>query len=278
STLAAAYSEMSDFDSAIQWQVKAASLLPKDCPTELRANYEARLAVYESRKPYHKGSLWSFSEGELVAHWKFDDINAVEVLDYSGNGLHGRFVGDAHIVSDLQRGNVLSLDGDRDYVEFGEDLAFDITGSVTNAAWIQAKKSKIDHDSTLLNLSLWLHRRLGMSGVHLVGGFTGPTNDVRWLDATGSVDVSDGKWHHVAGVHDGSKFSLYVDGILDDFQERGGIMRTDHSEGYIGGYPGPKNGWNGLIDDVRIYSYALSPEEVKMLYEGKEPPREKRPE
>ncbi|MHC4464198.1 MAG: hypothetical protein ACYS30_22625, partial [Planctomycetota bacterium] len=37
STLAAAYSEMSDFDSAIQWQVKAASLLPKDCPTELRA-------------------------------------------------------------------------------------------------------------------------------------------------------------------------------------------------------------------------------------------------
>jgi tetratricopeptide (TPR) repeat protein len=128
STLAAAYSEMSDFDSAIQWQEKAASLLPIDCRTELRANYEARLGVYQSHKPYHKGSLWSFSDGELVAHWKFDDINVAEVLDSGGNDLHGRFVGDAHIVSDPQRGNVLSLDGDRDYVEFGEDLAFDITG------------------------------------------------------------------------------------------------------------------------------------------------------
>jgi len=27
-------------------------------------------------------------------------------------------------------------------------------------------------------------------------------------------------------------------------------------------------GWNGLIDDVRIYSYALTEEEVKELYES----------
>ncbi len=31
-----------------------------------------------------------------------------------------------------------------------------------------------------------------------------------------------------------------------------------------------------LIVDVRTYSYALSPDEVKMLCEGKEPPRERR--
>ena len=35
-------------------------------------------------------------------------------------------------------------------------------------------------------------------------------------------------------------------------------------------------GWRGLIDDVRIYSYALRVEDIKMLHEGKEPPREKR--
>ena len=35
-------------------------------------------------------------------------------------------------------------------------------------------------------------------------------------------------------------------------------------------------GWKDMfIDDVRIYSYALNPDEVKMLYEGKEPPQKK---
>jgi hypothetical protein len=41
-------------------------------------------------------------------------------------------------------------------------------------------------------------------------------------------------------------------------------------------WPGEGWDWNGLIDDVCIYSYALNPEEVKMLYEEKEPPKEKR--
>jgi len=279
-TLSAAYSEMGDFNSAIRWQEKAASLLPRDCPTVLRVNYEARLGVYQSRKPYHKGSLWSFSDGELVAHWKFDDINAAQVLDSSGHGLHGRFVGDAHVISDPERGNVLSLDGDGDYVQFKEDPAFDITGAVTMAAWIQARKSEIDRDWTVLTGgALWFHRSLGTSGVRITGMFTGSTSwDKRWFDVSGNIDVSDGKWHHVVGVHDGSKFSLYVDGILDDFQERGGIMISSHSPFYIGGYPFTKEVWNGLIDDVRIYSYAMSPEEVKMLYEGKEPPRERRSE
>jgi len=34
--------------------------------------------------------------------------------------------------------------------------------------------------------------------------------------------------------------------------------------------------WNGRIDDVRIYSYALGAKEIKTLYEGKEPPRGKK--
>ncbi len=32
---------------------------------------------------------------------------------------------------------------------------------------------------------------------------------------------------------------------------------------------------NGPIDDVHIGSYALDADEVKMLYKGKEPPRER---
>ena len=94
----------------------------------------------------------------------------------------------------------------------------------------------------------------------------------------GSIDVNDGKWHHLVGTHDGAKVCLYVDGILVDFETRGGNAVMYNDPVFVGGAPYSKHQWNGLIDDVRIYSYALNPEEVKMLYEGKEPPREKRSE
>jgi len=110
------------------------------------------------------------------------------------------------------------------------------------------------------------------------GKFTGGTQDSTDIWAEGSVDVNDGKWHHVVGVHDGAKVCLYVDGIPADFESRGGNAVVYNDPVYIGGEPHSKYQWNGFIDDVRIYSYALSAEEVKMLYEGKEPPRERRSE
>jgi hypothetical protein len=62
---------------------------------------------------------------------------------------------------------------------------------------------------------------------------------------------------------------LYVDGILDAYSEATGNIPTNSEPVYIG-----ENSqitgreWNGLIDDVRIYSYALNKEEIKTLYEG----------
>lgn len=111
------------------------------------------------------------------------------------------------------------------------------------------------------------------------GTFPRGEQGIRYIWTESMVDVNDGKWHHLAGVHDGAKVCLYVDGILVDFETRGGNTVAYNDPAYIGGEePHSKKHWNGLIDDVRIYSYALSPEEVKMLYEGKEPPRERRSE
>jgi WD40 repeat protein/serine/threonine protein kinase/tetratricopeptide (TPR) repeat protein len=276
STLAAAYSETGDFEAAVNWQKKAAGLLPENCPPELRANYESRLEVYESRKPYRKGSLWSFSDGDLVAHWKFDEVNVAEVLDYSGNGLHGKFVGDASIVSDPERGNVLSLDGKGDYMDCRKDPSLHITGSITCSVWMKAKIPEGDW-KFLLQVNRWWLGSIPDENITGFGGtFPKVEQGITYIWTRGSVEVDDGKWHHVVGVHDGAKVCLYVDGILVDFEARGGNALAYNDPVYIGGKPHSKEQWHGLIDDVRIYSYALTAEEVKMLYEGKEPPREKR--
>jgi hypothetical protein len=95
----------------------------------------------------------------------------------------------------------------------------------------------------------------------------------------GMESVKDGKWHHVVGTYDGKRACLYIDGNLSDFTNINGNIATNDNIVVIGDKPEwPRYNWNGLIDDVHIYSYTLSAEEVKDLYEGKEPPLEKKSE
>jgi hypothetical protein len=265
SILAAAYSEIGNFDVAVKWQKTAIASLPDDYPIALRANYEARYGVYESHKPYHKGSLWSFSDGELVTHWKFDEVTGGEVHDSAGKGLHGRLIGDAHIVSDVERGSVLRLPGKGDFVDCGWNPAFDITGAITIAAWTKVTEL----DSTWEEIVSTNNYGLGLFN------YAGDSNRIRpgywyknvWIEA--GLDM-DNQWHLIVVLYDGQECALYVDGKLCASKRFYKSVAKDTGRLYIG------KGWQyGPIDDVRIYSYALNAEEVKMLYEGKEPPRAK---
>jgi hypothetical protein len=263
-------------------------LLPENKRTQWQAIYEERLKVYQSGKPYHKGDLWSFSTGKMVAWWEFDGSDGNTVADSSGNGLDGRLVGDAHIVSDPERGKVLSLDGNGDYVDCGNNSAFDLTGSITFAAWIEV--GTFDKDKQTLvgvskgNYGWWIvmKRQVPRNGIKfwcypLGRGFImeDDHSDWGWGSVSGSVEVNDGKWHHVALVYDGTMIRLYVDGTLDNSAVAWGNIGTSQSQVHIGG--SENEGWNGLIDDVRIYSYALSEEEIKALYGGQGPgPEEKK--
>ncbi|HUU19879.1 MAG TPA: protein kinase [Sedimentisphaerales bacterium] len=53
-TLAAAYAEAGDFDSAVKWHKKAFDLLPEEQRPTYQAIYESRLKLYQSGKPYRE--------------------------------------------------------------------------------------------------------------------------------------------------------------------------------------------------------------------------------
>jgi WD40 repeat protein len=285
STFAAVCSEVGDSNSAVKWQQQAIDLLPENERTQWQTNYEQRLELYKSGKPYHQGDLWSFSTGKMVAWWKFDESDANTVPDSSGNGLDGKLVGDAHVVSDAERGKVLSLDGNGDYVNCGDSVAFDVTGSITVAAWIEVgtfdkdKPPVIDKGGYTWGIGM---KSNGMMFWCYPLGFQMEAKHKNWGwgNAGGSVGVNDGKWHHVAGVYDGTKMCFYVDGTLDQSVATWGNIGTSQSQVRIGGNSEhPERVSNVLIDDVRIYSYALSESEIKALYAGQGPgPGEKREE
>ena len=281
SILAAAYSEIGDFESACKWQDKALPLL---LPSERAAwewDYRMRRELYQSDMPYHKGDLWSFSNGKLEARWTFDQEDNATLADESMHGLDGKLMGAAKLVSDVDRGTVLQI-GPGGYVDCGVSRDLNITGSITVACWMKANGSYRDRQCIVRKgCSTWqLSKFDGDKGMQFY--CSGARDDhFRNSMATNVVTrthVLDGKWHLVVATYDGSQIGMFVDGMLDKSLDAWGYLNSDNEPLYIGD-PSPvdKNSdWKGLIDDVRIYSYALNADEVKGLYEGKEPPIEKR--
>jgi len=172
----------------------------------------------------------------------------------------GKLPGDAKIISDPERGNVLCLDGDGDYVDGGNNPVFDSMDFFTAAAWIKVKAFDKDWQALFTKgggIEFARNGKVPLAGVY------------------GTMDVNDGKWHHFAEVGDGVKFYVYVDGKLDNSADALGLPKTTNEFPALIGENAEERGhyWNGLIDDVRLYSYALSEAEIKALYEANEPPR-----
>ena len=180
-------------------------------------------------------------------------------------------------MSDVDRGSVLRLPGKGDYVDCGWNSAFDITGAITIAAWIKVTELNSRWEEIVSTNNYGL----GLSGYKEDPNHVGPGywyEEEVWLGT--ELDV-DNQWHLIVVLYDGQEFALYIDGKLCASKRVYQSIVMDTGPLYIGqtreGYS--NEGWkDGLIDDVRIYSYPLSAEEVKGLYEGKEPPREKKSE
>jgi len=72
------------------------------------------------------------------------------------------------------------------------------------------------------------------------------------------------KWHHVAGIYDGNTLKLYIDGNIVNTKDvsSNSINPGNNYVLGIGRDLEKGRGFNGLIDKVRIYSKALTIEEL----------------
>lgn len=212
------------------------------------------------------GDIWSFNTGRLIAWWKLDDGSGNTAIDSSGNAHNGTLMGDTSWVDGID-GAALAFDGDGDCVDIGKNPDFDIKNQITVSAWIKVNEFNRNWQAIVAKGDrAWrLQRNVGESTLEFAcSGLVVPGTD--WGQIFGTTDVNDGHWHHVAGVYDEEKIYLYIDGSLDASAEAPGNIRVNDEPVYIGeNSQTPNRFWNGLIDDVRIYSYALSAEEISEI-------------
>ncbi len=206
------------------------------------------------------GLTKSTANAKLIGYWKFDGIT----LDSSGYGNHGLEYGQLMYAKGVE-GLAIDLDGSGDYIKIPNESHFDLTEALTLAAWIKVDKFTAENHTLISKGPRDWHIRSVVSS-DLLDWYCNDTNPNERI--TSRTSVADGKWHHVAGIYDGSEMRLYIDGVLDVSAENSGLVDESDYPVLIGAAPVAIEGsdWKGMIDEVAIFDHPLTAEEVSLLH------------
>jgi|GEM_PF-6736624 len=205
----------------------------------------------------------------MLAYWKLDELSGSVAIDSSGRGNDATYVNSPTLgvngAFPPKTETAVQLDGTSEYVNSNQSLLNDVD-EFTLAGWF---------NPTSLSPVKSYFGQYGLIEV----GIDATTNRIElWTSQGGSINASNllapGQWMHVAAVGNGTSLTLYVDGRE---VTTGGAVATTYGsnsnvfkigEGVMdssGGY------FDGRIDDVRVYSRALCPEEINAVYKGGRP-------
>jgi len=263
-------------------------------PGQLDASsaYYWRVDTFDGSQ-WHKGPVWTFttmpeiplaSDPNLVAWWKLDEGAGTNVLDWSGNGNHGKLIGTAWTSPKW-------LDDADAAVTFADDGFMAINNlnysgpgrtEITACAWVRTDDPNDQFIVTFDRNEYW---RLEINGNGSGNGQVGwdlmtINGDVeQQLDYGSITRVDDGFWHHVCGVFDNGTATIFIDGIPEPSAVGGptfgvgdliryGFLGANSEADEFNGARGVETGVTGEVGDVRIYDRALTHEEILQVMRG----------
>jgi beta-galactosidase len=210
--------------------------------------------------------------GGPVAWWNLDETAGASVADASGHHLEGRLQGQSRWAPTQGRcGGALELDGANSYVDCGQPDAFDFSDALTISMWFKVRQ--FDKPSQVLAAKgndtwrLERHDNAGTIEFIVTGPETTGMNRSKTPVAISKRTVDDGRWHHVAGLYDGKRVALYLDGQLEHSVDASGSIAQNTEPVLLGENSGSRGrSFNGWLDDVRLYGHALTADEIRALY------------
>jgi len=206
----------------------------------------------------------------LVGYWAFNG----DFTDSSGNANHGQPIGNTAVVTDPERGSVAQFDGAGDYIEIPHSESLNITGDrITLTSWVyfddvsggpEIVLAKIVQDGQ--HVAPYFAYNLCILSNGTPRFFLVTSGSQKRLP--GSPNFESRRWYHMAGVYDGSRMILYVDGQVSATMNASGNINGYDTPLFLGINGGRGEPMDGRLDDVLIYNRALTQEELQQVMIG----------
>jgi hypothetical protein len=207
----------------------------------------------------------------LVAYWPFTNINGTFVADESGNGYNAAIVGRPYWTVGKLNG-ALHFGGVSDYAVATSSVV-NTSQSFTAAAWVEIEN--LNNFATALsqdgNNVSGFYLQYTASGTFAFAMLSSDSSSATPTRATSPFTPITYTWYHLVGVYDSvnNVIELYVNGSLVATQpvppawNAGGPAAIGRAKFNAA----PSDFWPGRITDARVYSRALTAQDVLTLYQ-----------
>jgi len=206
------------------------------------------------------GDVWSFNTGKLVGWWKLDS----DANDSSGSGNDGTVNGNPNWVIGPIDG-ALQFDGVDDFIRTGYAADLPVW---TVAIWVNSPAAP---SNAAPSGPVHRENNLQINWDHIYADFRGAAGlraRNEW-HAASFGELQANKWYHLAATYDGENLKAYKNGVLiTDSPDPSGPPDKEWATLKFGRHSINKHYFEGTIDDVRIYSYDLTADEVAAVYAG----------
>ncbi len=203
-------------------------------------------------------------EGDIIAWYPFTG----NAQDISGNNHHGINRGGL-LTTDFEgkANNAYYFNGGTQHIEVTSTPKLNVTDAISVSLWCKPSFGE-EKEVFLVSHGSWQNRwKLSIT----------PTLNIRWtvntttriVDLDVANPISSDSIYHIVATYDGETMLIFVNGILSAFTSQSGNIRTTTIPMLIGQMLPAELLYNfkGVIDDVRIYDFALSPSLVSTLFD-----------
>ena len=198
---------------------------------------------------------------DLVLHLSFDELRGDVAEDLSKFGNDATFKGDPELV-DGQFGKAVDFDG-KTWAEIPDHSSIDIVDGITIEMWANLRQAGAEQTGVEKGTT-W------KAGLYTLAPYYRQGSILQFFDLPEHCDdeniggnIQDETWHFIAGTWDGTTIKLYIDGKLSKESECKGTLTPNNDPLFIGARGGTQRFVNGALDEIKMYNYALTEDELK---------------
>jgi len=202
--------------------------------------------------------------GQIVAHYPFHG----DARDAAGNH-HGTVSGAILIADRLVRANeAYRFDGVNDFIRVPNHAELNFQSAISLNFWLKITQF-FDREAHPISHGSWENRwkiSLTRDGLRWTLKTDAVANNgIKDLDSETALELN--RFYNVTVTFDGRDCEIWLDGQLDAFAPWSGRLRQTTIDLMIGQVLPTNANYNfsGVLDDIRIYDYALSFDEINLL-------------